>query len=74
MQAVLDWKNEELPSPFWHIHGTRDEVFPFRWVRPTHTIPKGDHLLMVSNPGRVNEMLTEILTQIPLSVHNPSPY
>lgn len=66
MQAVLDWKNEELPSPFWHIHGTRDEVFPFGFVRPTHTIRKGDHLLMVSHPKRVNEILAEILSGIPL--------
>ncbi|MES1161164.1 MAG: alpha/beta hydrolase, partial [Bacteroidota bacterium] len=28
LNAVLEWRNEVKPQPLWHIHGTRDEVFP----------------------------------------------
>ena len=30
MQAILSWKNEEMPHPYQHIHGTKDEVIPYK--------------------------------------------
>ena len=61
LNAVLEWHNEEIPQPLWHIHGTRDEVFPVRLTRPSHKIPRAGHLLVMSHPTEINNILGEIL-------------
>jgi pimeloyl-ACP methyl ester carboxylesterase len=61
MKAVLQWENKELPQPLWHIHGTRDIVFPIRLTRPTHRIRHGDHLVIITRAAEVNAILREIL-------------
>jgi pimeloyl-ACP methyl ester carboxylesterase len=59
--AILQWRNEEVPEPLWHIHGTNDRTLPFRNTRPTHTIQKGTHLMIMSRAGELNKFLLEIL-------------
>ena len=61
LNAVLEWKNEVLPQPLFHLHGTRDEVFPFRRTHPTHIIPKGDHMFLMHRHDTVNQILGDIL-------------
>lgn len=57
INAVLNWTNEQMPESLVHIHGTRDEVFPFTYTRPTHIIPKGDHMLVISHPEEINNII-----------------
>ena len=70
LNAVLEWHNEVLPHPLFHLHGTRDEVFPFRRTHPTHTIPRGDHMFLIHHPDTVNRILGEILP--PLQNRTPA--
>ena len=64
LDAVLQWNNEEIPEPLWHIHGTRDEVFPWWLTRPSHTIQKGGHMLVMTHAEEINEILRDILLQL----------
>ena len=61
LRTILDWKNEWVPQPLYHIHGRRDEVLPCRLTTPTHIIKKGGHMMVVSLPETVNAFLGEIL-------------
>jgi pimeloyl-ACP methyl ester carboxylesterase len=61
MGAILTWKNEEMPAPVLHIHGTRDEVLPARYTKPTHIIPKGGHLFVMTRAQEMNEILQRVL-------------
>ncbi|HEV7621349.1 MAG TPA: alpha/beta hydrolase [Flavisolibacter sp.] len=61
INAVPKWNNLVKPNPLFHIHGTRDEVFPINFTRPTHVIKKGGHLLAISHPEEINSILKEIL-------------
>ncbi|WP_431214494.1 alpha/beta fold hydrolase [Puia sp. P3] len=61
INAVLEWDNREIPQPFYHIHGTRDEIFPIGLTSPTHIVEKGDHMFVVSQPEKVNHFLKEII-------------
>jgi pimeloyl-ACP methyl ester carboxylesterase len=61
MNAILTWKNEVLPSPLMQIHGTRDEVLPQRLTTPTHVIQKAGHLLVMTESGKVNNLLAEMV-------------
>lgn len=70
LNAVLQWQNDVLPQPLYHLHGTRDEVFPFHRTHPTHSIPKGGHMFLMSMPETVNQILLEILS--PLQNRTPA--
>ena len=61
MEAILTWKNEEMPQQILHIHGKSDEVLPARYTKPTHIIPKARHLMVMSNPDDVNRILYDAL-------------
>lgn len=63
MGAVLRWENTEMPQPLWHIHGTRDEVFPIRLTRPSHRIRRGGHLVIMTHAAEVNAILRDILLE-----------
>lgn len=60
IQAVLKWRNKHIPKSLYHIHGTRDEVFPYRFTSPTHTIDKGDHVIVITRHEEVNNIIKEI--------------
>ena len=62
INAVLNWTNEQKPESFTHIHGTRDEVFPFSFTNPTHVIPRGDHMLVISHPEEINTIISQVLS------------
>jgi pimeloyl-ACP methyl ester carboxylesterase len=64
MDKVPLWENSVTPPTLWHIHGTRDEVFPIGRVRPTHVIKGGGHMLVMSHAAEVNRILAEILGDI----------
>jgi pimeloyl-ACP methyl ester carboxylesterase len=66
MDAVLKWENDIIPQPFYHIHGSRDEIFPISRIKPTYIIPKGGHTLIMNHPEAINALLQKILlTPIP---------
>jgi pimeloyl-ACP methyl ester carboxylesterase len=64
MHAILSWQNEIVPQPVYHIHGTRDEILPIRYTQPTHTIAKAGHMLVMTRPDAVNEILSHVLTNV----------
>lgn len=61
MRAVLKWENKELPQPLWHIHGSRDIVFPIGLTRPSHKVRRAGHLLVMTHAEEVNAILQEVL-------------
>jgi pimeloyl-ACP methyl ester carboxylesterase len=71
INAVLKWENNTIPQPFFHIHGTRDEIFPVKRTRPTYIISKGSHSLTMSHPHLINRLLRDILTS-PFTPSTPS--
>ncbi|MBC7537044.1 MAG: alpha/beta hydrolase [Ferruginibacter sp.] len=64
MQAVLEWKNEVLPQPLVHIHGTKDRILPARYTKPTHLIYKASHLMVMGRANEINLLLSEALLSV----------
>ena len=62
MRAIVKWENEILPEPYFHIHGSSDEILPIKYTHPTHIIPNGKHLMVMTKAGELNLLLNEILT------------
>ncbi|MBC7867969.1 MAG: alpha/beta hydrolase [Gloeobacteraceae cyanobacterium ES-bin-316] len=63
MNAILCWKNETIPKPLWHIHGRKDEILPYRYTKPTHSVEGGNHVMIMSKAGELNKFLKEVLAQ-----------
>jgi pimeloyl-ACP methyl ester carboxylesterase len=57
INAILQWRNNSLPNPLLHIHGTKDEILPFKYTHPTHAIHKGTHVMILSRAAEINELL-----------------
>ena len=72
LNAVLEWNNTEIPSPLYHVHGARDEVFPIGFTQPTHVIPKAGHMFLLSQPEEVNNLLPLLLPAVSPK-NSPSP-
>jgi pimeloyl-ACP methyl ester carboxylesterase len=63
MQAVLEWKNEINPNPLWHIHGTRDDIFPIKFTTPTHIMRRAGHSLITTHWKELNRILEGLMLQ-----------
>ncbi len=61
MHAILSWHNEIIPDSLWHIHGTRDEILPIRFTKPTHIVEGGNHLMIMSKAPSLNAFLKTAL-------------
>lgn len=61
IKAVLNWKNEDIPQPIYHIHGTKDEVFPINCTRPTHRVNRARHTIAMNRAKEVNSILMDVL-------------
>lgn len=62
VQAVLDWTNAHRPPKLIRIHGSRDIVFPLRYVRADHVLD-GGHLLVLHQHRAVNGLLAALLPE-----------
>ena len=64
MNAILKWKSGAFTAPYIHIHGTKDEVLPLRFTKPTHIISKGGHLMVMNRAKEINDILKEVLVNV----------
>lgn len=64
MDAILKWNCDEPASRFVHIHGTRDEILPMRYTRPTHAIEKGGHLMVLTRAHELNAIVCDCLVKL----------
>ncbi|MBI1343404.1 MAG: alpha/beta hydrolase [Terrimonas sp.] len=58
LQAILDWKKEEWPTHYIHIHGASDELLPVRYTKPTHILQKAGHLAVLNQAAGINAILS----------------
>jgi len=62
IDQVVNWQNQRLPPNFIHIHGTKDHIFPIKYIiNPKYVIKNGGHLLLMNNAEEVNEIFKKEL-------------
>jgi pimeloyl-ACP methyl ester carboxylesterase len=61
IEAILHWKNKEVPPNLTHIHGTRDKLLPYRLVKAHHTVDGGPHVLPLHNPQEISCLLKKLI-------------
>lgn len=61
MNAIIKWNGNSIRNDIFHIHGTKDELFPFRRIQHAIPIEGGSHAMMLTTPEKVIPALKEVL-------------
>jgi hypothetical protein len=61
INQVLNWKNDWRPPAIYHIHGTKDRMFPIKKIIPDYTVNEGGHLMIMNKADEINAYLLSIL-------------
>ncbi len=60
-EVILNWENETLPKNYLHIHGGRDFVFPYKFVKEARLIQNGTHIMVVTKGREISKLINEYL-------------
>lgn len=61
INQILNWKNNWLPQNIFHIHGTKDRIFPIKKIKADHIINTGGHLMIMNRANEVHQCISTIL-------------
>ena len=61
IRNIAGWQNTWQPASFYHLHGSKDKIFPIHLVEPTHIVEGGGHLMIHNRAVEINKILGEIL-------------
>lgn len=61
VNEILNWKNTWQPENLFHIHGSKDHMFPIRNIKTRHVVPGAGHFMIMNRAEKVNEILGKIL-------------
>lgn len=59
---ITHWIPDKTFDNLYHIHGTKDQVFPYEQILNPITIKGGDHLMIIKRSKKINAILNQILT------------
>ncbi len=61
IDAVINWQPPAVHGPVIHIHGTNDQLFPFRLIKDALAVPGGSHVMNMAQSTAVNRLLAQSL-------------
>ena len=59
--AVTRWQNETIHDNIIHIHGTRDRVLPYKYVKADIAVMGGSHYMVSTRSEEVNALIERAL-------------
>lgn len=60
---ALHWDNKEDQSKVIHIHGTKDEIFPIKYIHNCIPVEGGTHAMIVTKAKKIAEIIENLLLQ-----------
>jgi len=61
IDKVVSWTNQVQTKNIFHIHGTRDKILPFGFVKCNLKIKNGGHLMTLNKADELNNILRQQL-------------
>ncbi len=61
IERIVTWENKILHANVVHIHGKKDRLLPFRFVKADISIAGGTHLMIVRNAKEISEIIRKLL-------------
>lgn len=62
VHQITEWIPDNDSPKFYHIHGTDDQIFPFKQIENVYPVEGGDHLMVVRKAAEVSSILAKILS------------
>jgi pimeloyl-ACP methyl ester carboxylesterase len=62
VSMIVNWDKETYNERIIHIHGSNDHTLPISNVRADHIIQNGSHMMVLTRPNEISELLTRILS------------
>lgn len=63
VEMIIKWERKNAQESIIHIHGTKDNTIPIRNVEPTHVIEGGSHMMTLTQPSAINNILSNYLNE-----------
>jgi len=63
IDAILNWKNNEVPKNVIHLHGTADRLLPHRLVKADYIVKGGNHVMPMDSHEEVSRLLKELIAK-----------
>lgn len=61
IENMICWDQREPIQELVHIHGDKDEIFPYKYINGCITVPGGTHVMIINRFRWFNEHLEEII-------------
>lgn len=61
IESILHWKGEGEVSDLIHIHGTRDEIFPIKYIEDCIPVENGTHAMIITKAKKISEIIKNSL-------------
>lgn len=61
ISQILSWIPTIQCENLYHIHGTEDHIFPYKYIKDAYPIERGDHMMVMKKYKRINKILATIL-------------
>lgn len=61
IENMVCWDQREPLQEIVHIHGDKDEIFPYKYIEGCITVPGGTHIMIINRFRWFNENLEEII-------------
>ncbi|PCJ79262.1 MAG: alpha/beta hydrolase [Flavobacteriales bacterium] len=59
VDTALQWQNEEVPKNLVHIHGTKDNIFPIKYIKDCIVVEGGTHFMVANKAEEVSKIIVE---------------
>jgi hypothetical protein len=61
INIIVNWNGTVLPKNAIHIHGDRDKLLKYKFVKADHTIQGGSHAMIVFQAEEINKIIAKEL-------------
>jgi pimeloyl-ACP methyl ester carboxylesterase len=61
VDRIINWRNNTIPERTVHIHGTKDLLLPYAFVKADYTVRGGVHLMVMNRPAEISALLKECI-------------
>jgi pimeloyl-ACP methyl ester carboxylesterase len=60
IDRILRWRNTTVINNLTHIHGTKDRILPYTFLKPDKIVKSGGHFMILNKAPEISTILTEI--------------
>lgn len=60
---MLHWENKSGENNVIHIHGTKDEIFPIKYIDQCIAVEGGTHAMIITKAKKISKIIENLLLQ-----------